>query len=72
MTKTFTYKFSTYETVCGALSIKDHKIEIRVNDRMEPRDSWKRAYAVEKINEILQRDFGFKGSLAGWEIKERR
>lgn len=72
MTKTFTYRFTTYETVLGALTTKDHELKVTVTDRMEERNGWKRAYAANKINDVLRTEYGYKRAIQGWELKEEQ
>lgn len=70
MTKKYIYRFTTYKTVLGALTTEDHELKVVVTDRMEPRDAWKRGYAVNKINGILKDKYGYKKCIQGWEVDE--
>ena len=71
MTKTFSYKFTTYKKVLGALTTQDHEIRVTVTDGMEKRDSQKRDVACSRVSEIL-REKGYHHDISIWDLKEER
>lgn len=58
MTRTYQYTFRRYYP-----SAEDITITKRVTDRMEERDSWKRAYAMDYFTRYVRETLGIKNAV---------